>query len=283
MGHPVGPWQLQRGRVALVRSYDGVPVEIATVDVDSPASPITGPVYATAALLYDASGKVVAWVDDSGTNRVPVIGKILNPSGVPVGDVSNPLVVTDSAGAVSAALVTADFHRIVGVAAPGSQNYIAIDLDNDTGGGPGSGPYKHDGSGAGIQITWLSLSIEKDDIVDQWDVRFGVITRVDAASADIVWLQDGFLRLRDRLNHKQNHVVDRSAAVLDLTVVSNDLPDVAGSLITLGDTTVKTTDSFENVAGNSVNPAEGDIILRVDHVGGTGQLLVHYQFGYLAG
>jgi len=266
--------QVQKGRVALVTEYNnGQPITV--VDLSAPAA-ITGYAYTQAALLFDASGAPLVWRDDGSEKVMPTMGKILDPSGTPIGDIANPIVVTDASSTQAASIVTADFYREITVA---DNNFVAIDLDNAA----GAGPYKHDYTKPGLKIAHLGAYIQKDDVIDQWEAKFGVVTRIDASDADIVWLQDGILRLFDTATFEARNEVRRPNSLLDLTVTAGALVDVAPSFITLNDTAVNTATPLKNIADSDVTPAVGDIILRVARTFGTDKARVHYQFGYFAG
>jgi len=229
--------------------------------------------------LVKPDGTVITVIQDDATNeRLATAAVLYDKDGNPV-QLTNPLPVVVTEGVQAAAVVVADFHRDpITVGAGSKKDYIALDLDNQSGGGP----YKHDETGQGLKIVGLRAGLRKSRITDQWDARFGVVLRIDGANADIAWLQDGYLKLRDTLLHEQRSDMARPNFVLDLTVESNVLVDVAPSFITLNDATINTGVNLDDVAGNSIAPAVGDVLLRVDHISGDGEALLHYQFSYFA-
>jgi hypothetical protein len=68
---------------------------------------------------------------------------------------------------------------------------------------------------------------------------------------------------------------------LNLSVENGSLRNIAAGFTVLDDATINTGATLADVAGVSVTPAVGDLILRVSRTG-TGQALIHYGLWYRA-
>lgn len=217
-------------------------------------------------VIYDQDGNEMRSIDENGVDRIPV--ESFSDARLP------DLVIADvyKGPAVIDGTAIADF--------------IAIDLSNNGGnpGTPGAGPYKHDEAGAGIKIRGLSAQLIKTDVKDPYNVKFGVLTRVGVSDVDIVWFTIGHIHGSDtdRTTERIDPVV--FPLELDLTVVANDLPKIAGGQLQT-DATLDNTTVLKDLGDNDTLIAEGDVILRVEPEspgGTTDTATVSYQFWYVA-
>ena len=167
-------------------------------------------------------------------------------------------------------IVGADFYKTDGSGSP--DYYIGIDLDNQS----GAGPYKHSNNTNIVLVSAHGILL-KSSIGSSWDSLIGVILSYSNPNANIAWLQDGVIYARDTSSVYERTDVHTFPTKLDLTVSAGDLTKIPAGY---KQTSVNIGATLSDIAGNSITPAVGDLIVKVDNVSGSGTADIHYSFLY---
>lgn len=188
---------------------------------------------------------------------------------------------TDTDGQILRDLVVADLFAD---GFSGTTYFMAIDLDN-RGGNPGSagaGPYKHDDSGA-INITSVHAFAAKNIAGNVWDLLLGTILAIDNTEATIGFTKLGSMHLRNTGTVAVVEIINLYPNKLHLGVSGGNFTRIADT-VGLRETTtdVNALTTMNDVGGNAVIPAVGDIVIKADQTSGNSDLLLHYLISYNA-
>jgi len=211
--------------------------------------------------------------DDAELVRAVITGEDEN------GDFPNVALTTDGRLRVSTAAadeVGVDFYK-AGIGA-GPTWYILIDLDNST------GDYPHTyAAGEGIQVRGYNTHMIKSTNNAQWDVLFGVILAINGTQATIAYFAFATVHITDTTNLSVFQQGTFTGDLLDLTVSGGTISNVVAGLKQTT-TSVNTGTPLTDAAGNSVTPAVGDVVYRVERTGGSvSTLTLHTTMTYLVG
>jgi len=234
-------------------------------------------------IIYDLNGNAVGVRLDGAVYRIETFSRLtdgtLDAELVTDENGVNRLRVETQGEGRFEGLVVVDYY--VAAAASAVNDYMLIDLDNSGGspGTPGAGPYKHDETGTGIKLRGMSAKLVKGKVKDTWNMYFGVITAVDGTDADISWFEIGAVHASDTARTAER--IDPTMFPLELDMTST-LAKVAAGFQSVADTTIHTGMTLDDIAGNTITPAVGDIVLRVNREGGDGTALIHYTLWYIA-
>lgn len=154
---------------------------------------------------------------------------------------------------------------------------VFVDLDNNN----GTGPYKHTG-GDGYQLKIASTSgiLRKQRNGDQWAALFGVVKNIDGTNATIEWIAGSSVSSKSTSEFLDRHSETFFPALLDLSVSGGDMVSLASGFEEVV-TEVNTATTLEDIKGNLVTPAAGDIVARVRKLSGTGTIEAVFSISYL--
>ncbi len=173
--------------------------------------------------------------------------------------------------AVTDGIVAVEFAKIA-VAVAGPTYFMLVDLSNS------SGAYRHESTGS-IHLVGFSAAINKSQSGGVWIVRLGTILAIDAVNVTI-----GFLDIGQLVNDSTNTFVAQQTTnlfpvSLSLKVVNGDYEKLAvNSKVT--STELTTASLIEDVSGGTVNPAVGDLLIRLERTSGGGDSDINYTAQY---
>ncbi len=155
-----------------------------------------------------------------------------------------------------------------------TEYFMFIDLDN------GGGAYKHT-AGPAAFLVGAAATAFKTKNNDSWEIEIGTILDINGTDATI-----GFLSLATLSVRSTSTFEDTGGGgtlfpvIIDTTVSGGDFTKIATSnKETVTD--INTGVTIEDVGGNLVTPAIGDIIVRANLLsGGTGELFFNFSLIY---
>jgi hypothetical protein len=151
--------------------------------------------------------------------------------------------------------------------------FILIDLDG------GGGDYKHSGSSS-VKVVSSSARIIKERMISQWKSMIGIILAINGTDATIGWLHAVSLYATDTARLKSEIGQSTKIFGIDLAQTAGDFDYIVAGNIETNVTAVNTGANLDNVKGNAVTPAVGDVILKVEKVSGGGSAEVSYSMTY---
>lgn len=166
--------------------------------------------------------------------------------------------------------VAAEFYKS---AVSSTTYFVFIDLSN------AGSDYKHSGTSS-VKLISASARIIKERIISQWKAVVGVVLSIDGTSATIGWLHAVSLYAMDTARVINEGVQGGKIFGIDLAQTAGDFDYIASGNIETGITAVNTGSNLENVKGNTVNPAVGDVILKIENVSGGGSIEASYSITY---
>jgi len=156
----------------------------------------------------------------------------------------------------------------LGVAA--TTYYLGIDLSNTT-------DYKHT-AGSGIRLVQVVSKGLKSNSGAKWSAQLAVVTRIDGTDADLAILAQASLSLQDTsMFGIAEQVVNLWPHYADLTVSAGEFTKATTNAVELNVAAINTGVNLEDVAGNNVPAAVGDVLIRANLLFGTGTL--DFAFG----
>ena len=141
-------------------------------------------------------------------------------------------------------------------------SYMFIDLDSTT--------HRHK-VGTAIKLGQVLGKGFKSSSGGKWVAQLGVIIRINATDSDIAVLTGVSVALRDAsMLSTPEQIVDFYPHVLDLSVVNGEFSANVTNAKILGLTEINTGIQLEDVNGDLVTPAAGDMIIRAENISGGG-------------
>jgi len=205
-----------------------------------------------AVILFDADGYEVDVIEDSdGYRRLA----------------ADTRTISDPFSRDRDKLVSVNFGQSV----TATTYYAFIDLD-----GPG---YKHT-SGTKVIVGAAGGRAIKSNSGAKWQVTLMVVLRIDGTDADLGILPLASVSLLDTSKFSGDSQVVLFPAVQDFSVSSGEFEKVTDGSQELNVTAVNTGTTVQDVLGNSVTPAVGDVLLRATKISGGGTLGFTYSMQY---
>jgi hypothetical protein len=149
--------------------------------------------------------------------------------------------------------------------------YMFIDLDG--------ADYKHT-PGSYVVAAGISGAAFKSNSGASWEVDLMVILDIDGVSADLGFVPGGSILLRDTSKFSDEKIIELFPTVVSLEVSGGDFTKITTGLIESGVTDINTGVLLEDIVGNNVTPAVGDVLLRVTNTLGAGTLQFAYGMQY---
>lgn len=153
--------------------------------------------------------------------------------------------------------------------------FMLIDLDNE------GGKYPHDGNAAGIFLGSVMSSVRKNLATDNWAFDLGVVLDTDSTEGIVAVFGSGTFDLQDSGLVASRELGISAPVTIDMTVVSNELVNAATTEIITAPA-MKNTNTFNDIAGASRNPAVGDVFVRARRIAGAGTARFEYTLWYWA-
>ena len=143
--------------------------------------------------------------------------------------------------------------------------FLLVDLDNED----QQGPYRHKGRDS-IELLSITMKIVKVNANAEWSAKLGIIVRINATNADVIWIPPSGIELVNSMQFAALSVAVIYPRQLDLTVVEEDDPADNGlKFVTSRDketaiSGLNTGTPIPNASpGGSTAPGLGDLIVEV--------------------
>jgi len=149
--------------------------------------------------------------------------------------------------------------------------YLLVDLNN------ASGSYKHQ-AGDGIHLGGVVGNFSKNEALDDWIARIGVVTAISGTDASVAFIAPGTSELRTSGALRSKASLIFSPLSLNLTIAEGVLALATNSIDTI--TALTTSTDIEDISGAS-RPAEvGDLVMQVLNIEGSGVLSFDFLVWY---
>lgn len=165
------------------------------------------------------------------------------------------------------------FEFLKTITAAGPSYFIAVDLSNS------SGDFPHTETG-GITLARASGFLDKDTANASWEADVGIILAIDGTNATLLFLA----ALSNNTDKTNSFLATQTFAsypiALPFKVVGGELPKFISNNVVVT-TDINTGSSLEDTGGNSIAPAVGDLIIKVERTTGSGEAIYGLSGSYL--
>jgi hypothetical protein len=151
--------------------------------------------------------------------------------------------------------------------------YMGIDVSNTT-------DYRHT-AGTKIVVVQTVGKAQKSNAGAKWALRLAVVIRIDGTDADLSIMPASSVSLQDTSKLSTDEQINNFwPHVPSLGVTAGELTKVASNTIEYNVAAVNTATLLEDVAGNTVVPAVGDLLIGAELIAGAGTFEFAYGIQY---